>query len=222
MDFYKNTLFIVFVSIFAISAIITLLGISGVLKIERRYLNTLFTSLIVTLIGAVISVFNGMDWKQPPTPPLNQTQPIGPISDGPSSEDSTPGPKTDSSKPDVNDANPAKEDLKAVAGSPDLLRTFFVGRWAVEQRSGANSGGSVIEYNGDGRFNGEQTGFNGSFGMKQPISGDWTVEPTGSGSFRLTLIYDNGQPDFNGTFKIFDRDHIQNVDANYIASRVTN
>ncbi len=214
MDFYKNTLFIVFVAIFVISAIITLLGITGVLKIERRYLNTLFTSLIIGLVGAVISMFNGISWdSNKKDDPIEIGNTALPVNTDP------PGPKAD---PKTPDDTPAKEDLAAVVKSPDLLRTFFVGRWAVEQRFGANSGGSVIDYRDDGTFNGEETGFNGGIGMKQPVSGNWSTNSAGDGKFRLSLSFDDGRADFNGTFRIFDHDHIQNVDVNYMASRVTN
>lgn len=52
----------IFFSIFSVTAIITLLGITGVIKtIKEKYLNALFTALIIEVIAAVIGVFKGMD-----------------------------------------------------------------------------------------------------------------------------------------------------------------
>lgn len=53
-----------FIGIFSVTAIITLLGITNVIKtIRERYLNILFSSLIVEVIGAVIIVFNSIDFQ---------------------------------------------------------------------------------------------------------------------------------------------------------------
>ena len=57
MDYYSATLFIVFIVIFVCTAIITLLGIVGWVKIQKGFLNKLFYCLIVELIGAVIGLF---------------------------------------------------------------------------------------------------------------------------------------------------------------------
>lgn len=60
----QQALFWIFVSIFTVTAIITLLGITGVLKnIKENYLNALFTALILEVIAAVIFVFRGMDYS---------------------------------------------------------------------------------------------------------------------------------------------------------------
>ncbi|MEM6318986.1 MAG: hypothetical protein AAF960_15035 [Bacteroidota bacterium] len=56
----KQTLFWLFIGIFAVTAIITLLGITGVIKnIKERYLNTLFTALILEVVAAVVLLFQG-------------------------------------------------------------------------------------------------------------------------------------------------------------------
>ena len=57
MDYSSAILFIVFIVIFVCTAIITLLGIIGWVKIEKGFLNKLFYCLIVELIGAVIGLF---------------------------------------------------------------------------------------------------------------------------------------------------------------------
>lgn len=55
-------LFWIFIVIFSLTAIITLLGITGVIKtIKTKYLNALFTALIIEVIGAVIGIFKGID-----------------------------------------------------------------------------------------------------------------------------------------------------------------
>lgn len=59
----KEVLFWTFIGIFSITAIITLLGITGVLKdIKERYLNVLFTSLILEVVAAVLILFKGTDF----------------------------------------------------------------------------------------------------------------------------------------------------------------
>lgn len=52
----------IFFGIFSVTAIITLLGITGVIKtIKDKYLNALFTALILEVVAAVIGVFKGID-----------------------------------------------------------------------------------------------------------------------------------------------------------------
>jgi len=60
-----KTLFIVFISIFCISAIVTLLGIVGYVNIKEGYLNKLFYSLIVEVIGGVIALFRSEILNKP-------------------------------------------------------------------------------------------------------------------------------------------------------------
>lgn len=55
----------IFFAIFSLTAIITLLGITNVIKsIKEKYLNALFTALIIEVIGAVIGVFKGVDFSK--------------------------------------------------------------------------------------------------------------------------------------------------------------
>lgn len=62
----QKALFWIFVAIFSVTAVITLLGITGVLKgIKEKYLNALFTALILEVIAAVIIVFRGFDFNPP-------------------------------------------------------------------------------------------------------------------------------------------------------------
>lgn len=61
----KQTLFWLFIGIFAVTAIITLLGITGVIKtIKEKYLNTLFTALILEVVAAVFLLFQGFNFKE--------------------------------------------------------------------------------------------------------------------------------------------------------------
>ena len=61
----KQYLFYVFLGIFSLTAIITLLGITGILKsIKARYLNVLFSSLILEVIAAVVLLFNNTSFLE--------------------------------------------------------------------------------------------------------------------------------------------------------------
>ena len=63
----KQILFWIFVGIFTITAAITLLGITGVIKgIKDKYLNSLFTALILEVVAAVVLVFQGFDFTDSP------------------------------------------------------------------------------------------------------------------------------------------------------------
>jgi hypothetical protein len=57
-------LFYLFIGIFSITAIITLLGITGVLKsIKDKYLNAMFSALILEVVAAVILSYKQMDFN---------------------------------------------------------------------------------------------------------------------------------------------------------------
>ncbi len=53
----KKALFYTFLAIFVATAVVTLLGIAGILDIRETYLDKLFYALIVELVGSVIGVF---------------------------------------------------------------------------------------------------------------------------------------------------------------------
>jgi hypothetical protein len=59
MNVFAKVLFYVFISIFVLTAIITLLGIagSGLVTIKEGYLNKLFYSLVVEVIGGIVALF---------------------------------------------------------------------------------------------------------------------------------------------------------------------
>lgn len=58
----KETLFYTFLGIFALTAVLTLLGVTKIISIKEFYLRTLFTALIVELISAVIVLFGRTDF----------------------------------------------------------------------------------------------------------------------------------------------------------------
>ena len=101
----------------------------------------------------------------------------------------------------------------------EVSRDFFIGRWQVEQNTGAVSGGTQLNYAGDGRLNGYMTQFVNGVGQKQYVTGNWGVSKINKETFRLDVTLDNGYP-WMGTFKVIDQDHIHNVDQNYVAVRL--
>jgi hypothetical protein len=58
----KKHLFYTFLSIFVATAVITLLGVVKVVDIEEGYLQVLFTSLIIELVGSVIGLYRTTDF----------------------------------------------------------------------------------------------------------------------------------------------------------------
>ncbi len=61
----KQALFWIFIAIFTVTATITLLGITGVIKtIKEQYLKALFTALILEVVAAVLVLFNNMDFGE--------------------------------------------------------------------------------------------------------------------------------------------------------------
>ncbi len=102
---------------------------------------------------------------------------------------------------------------------PRVSTDFFVGRWQVDQAQGQTSGGTVIDYNADGRFSGTMTQFVGEGGQRASTSGRWDFEKLSDDSFRLRLDFDNSEH-WQGTFRVLDANRIHNIDANYVAVRM--
>jgi hypothetical protein len=98
-------------------------------------------------------------------------------------------------------------------------RDFFVGRWQVSQETAAGSGMNTVDYYDNGKFEGHALVVSGEQGRNIGESGTWQVEILSAQSFRLRLLFDNGSQ-WTGKFKIIDKDHIHNLDENYIAERV--
>ena len=60
----KEHLFYTFLGFFALTGIVTLLGIVGVLTIPDFYLKALFSASVLQLIGAVVAIFKGARFFQ--------------------------------------------------------------------------------------------------------------------------------------------------------------
>lgn len=106
----------------------------------------------------------------------------------------------------------------AVSPRPVASRDFMLGKWEVEQPMGGNSSGTSIIYNNDGTLTGWATVFVNNSGRRETWSGTWNFEKLSDDTFRLRATI-NGKA-IKATFRIFDHDHIQNVDNNYMAVRV--
>ena len=80
----QAVLFWIFVAIFTATAVITLLGITNVIKINQNFLTALFSALILEVIAAVILVFNSFNFNEEEKPIhfreiLHQAGLMGPI-----------------------------------------------------------------------------------------------------------------------------------------------
>jgi hypothetical protein len=116
-------------------------------------------------------------------------------------------------------ANHQEPTVNPQQSAPVASSDFFVGRWRVDQVVGSVSGGNVVDYFKNGRFEGQQLMVSGNMGQKIGESGVWEVEKLSNQSFRLKLVFDNGTQ-WTGKFRIIDQNHIHNVDENYVAERV--
>ncbi len=67
----QRILFWIFVTIFSATAIITFLGITNVIKINKNYLTAMFSALILEVVAAVILVFQSFDFAGPEAVDLN-------------------------------------------------------------------------------------------------------------------------------------------------------
>jgi hypothetical protein len=113
----------------------------------------------------------------------------------------------------VHQQNPQPE------GPPEASRDFVVGRWQVEQTMAGAEGGTFVDYASDGRFTGKLEAFVNGAGRREPVSGTWDLAKLAKDQFKLELKFDSGNR-WNGTFRILDRDHIHNLNENYVAVRV--
>lgn len=109
--------------------------------------------------------------------------------------------------------------VSQVEPATTATRDFFVGRWQVNQETAAGSGMNTVDYYDNGKFEGHALVVSGMQGRNIGESGTWQVEILSAQSFRLKLQFDNGT-EWTGKFKIIDKDHIHNLDENYIAERV--
>lgn len=92
---------------------------------------------------------------------------------------------------------------------------FFVGRWRLD----SFNGGSDLIYLPDGTFNGVIVQKLAGFANPIPAFGRWSVQALGPDIFRLQLWFAN-MTTWAGSFRILDFNTVQNLETNYIASRV--
>jgi hypothetical protein len=124
------------------------------------------------------------------------------------------------SKKSEDDSPVQTQSVVKVAEIPLLAtREFFIGRWRVEQAIGSLSGANNVDYFNDGNFDGEEMRVYENQGQRVRLTGTWEMMPLSDRMFRLEL-HQTDAPSASLKFKIIDRNHIQNVDQNYMAERV--
>lgn len=62
----KTALFVVFIGVFALTAILTLMGLIGWVTISSGYLTSLVSAFLLQLAGTVIAAFRGAKLFEPP------------------------------------------------------------------------------------------------------------------------------------------------------------
>jgi hypothetical protein len=103
----------------------------------------------------------------------------------------------------------------------EATRQFFIGRWQVERSMGMTKGATFMDYFENGSFSGEEEVFGADgIGRRVLTDGRWNFTKIAKDKFRLTLDFVNGN-EWQGNFKIIDRDRIHNIDENYDAVRVS-
>jgi len=112
-------------------------------------------------------------------------------------------------------ASPAQPQAVPVAS-----RDFVLGQWQLQiNPAGGNvTMGTSITYYADGTLTGTGTQFVNNQGVQVPLSGTWTFEKLSDREFMLSATI-NGSF-YQNRFVIFDANHIQNEDQNYVAVRV--
>jgi hypothetical protein len=121
---------------------------------------------------------------------------------------------TRASQPSENGAPAPGQSPAPEAQKPLSTREFFVGRWRWQSESEPSSS--------DEKFfeNGVFTGSLENLGLARPISGHWNLTTLDNNMFRLTMNYRDGTQ-WQRNFMILDqKNHIQNIDQNYVAVRV--
>ena len=101
---------------------------------------------------------------------------------------------------------------------PEVSREFFVGRWRLEQTVGPFSESNNIDYYENGKMDGQVLDVAGGAGRRVHLVGTWEVEKLSKTMFLLTTQSNMGE--FSGKYKIIDKNHVQNLDSNYVAERV--
>jgi len=109
---------------------------------------------------------------------------------------------------------------QAAAAVPVASREFILGQWQLQVTPGGGdvSSGTTVTYADDGTFTGTEVSFNNNQGERAPVAGTWRFQKISDQEFILNAVI-NGQP-WSGHFKIFDANHIENEDQNYVAVRM--
>jgi hypothetical protein len=97
---------------------------------------------------------------------------------------------------------------------------FVVGRWRVDQKVEDRQGGSFIDYNADGGFSGSQEEFTAEgHGFRKALSGIWNLRKLSDEEFEMILTFEDGLQ-HTMRFRVLDRDHVHNLNENYVSVRV--
>jgi hypothetical protein len=105
---------------------------------------------------------------------------------------------------------------------PVVSRDFIVGTWEVEQPFstpyGQWVGQTKLVYRPDGSVEGWAEKFANGAGQREPWQGTWTAAKVSDTEFAMDATI-NGMH-IRSIFRVFDRNHIQNENENYVANRV--
>ncbi len=97
---------------------------------------------------------------------------------------------------------------------------FVAGRWRVDQKVGDREGGSFIDYNSDGSFSGTQEEFTiEGQGFRKAVNGKWELRELSGDEFEMILTFEDGLR-HTMRFRVLDRDHVHNLNENYVSVRV--
>ena len=97
---------------------------------------------------------------------------------------------------------------------------FVAGRWRVDQKVGDREGGSFINYNADGSFSGSQEEFTvEGQSLRKAVNGKWEFRKLSDEEFEMILSFEDGGRHAM-QFKVLDRDHVHNLNENYVSVRV--
>ncbi len=118
---------------------------------------------------------------------------------------------------DIGFSNPQTSPAPTI---PTATRSFVLGQWQLQinpEGTNIQNDSSIIYYD-DGTLTGKFDEIVGNQAVMQPVSGTWSFQKLSDHEFRLTATI-NGD-DYQKRFRIFDANHIQNEDDNYVATRM--
>lgn len=103
---------------------------------------------------------------------------------------------------------------------PKKMSEFIVGQWQNDQKIGAIEAGSIITYSEDGSFSGIEESFVNGQGGRIQVKGTWEFMQLAPDKVRITLKFNDGKQ-WQGTFKIINRNRIHIIEENYDAVRIS-